>query len=145
MINLPRFNNYKEFLEYYQNSVILLEELTIEVEEIEDYIRGNDEYLVSASKKYIKKKDRELSKGKINTFKYYDDLNNQKFKYVNYLLEEFSYSLIYMLYSELICDTIRMGDIISGMCGSKDLSPEVVDEINNQIFKHYQLTLSKEI
>lgn len=145
MINLPRFKNYKEFLLYYENSMNLLEEVKQEVEDVEEYIRGNDEFLVSIPEEYAEEKRALLDKGKITLFKYNDDLNDIKFGYVNYLLKELFHSSLHLLFAELVCDTIRMERIINEMFKSNELSDKVVDKINDQIFKAYKRKLSNKI
>lgn len=128
MLNLSRFKNYEEFKKYYESTRTLLEELTIEVDEIEDYINFNDGYLVEPTKEKLEELNAALESGKINIFKYHDDLNYEKLEYVRHLLECFSYSLLHLTYSELVCDSIRMRKIIDR--GAKKFNRDIKSNIS---------------
>lgn len=135
MTDITRFNSFEELSIYYNELKKDYDRLSEIINIINDDIITNSDYLLEISQEFIDK----VNKKTPSIFKQHDLINNERYKYVDYLLEEFHNSEIYLTYLYITYEIEQINLILSAIYTNDNLPKETVDKINEFIFEEYKV------
>ncbi len=135
MIDLAKYRDFEELINYYNEIKEEYEDLKEVVDEIDNFIVANPSYLLEVSQEFIENVKMTIP----SIFKQNDLINYERYRYVDYLIEEFHNSEIYITYLYMTYEVDQIGIILSAMYKNDNLPEETVNKINEFIFEEYKL------
>ena len=119
-----------ELLKYYEEILNQYKNLKMFVNETENAIISNEDYIIELKREDINKILKRIN----NIFKAYNEINAKKYGYIDYLVQEFHFSEEYIYYLYLGDEISRVEDMLFDLYEFGEMPEDLIEKIYKKYF-----------